>query len=321
MKISSDEFNDLIMVIKRRIGVDKRNGKTIKYEDIDSYIDKGLEFIPISLTDEDRAEVFRAIETEEAIKHTKGNCIFDDYDDPHNWYEHAEIEDEHFWRLYSKYLLEESSLDDKSIDILDKKTLPAIMNCLCNPTEALEGRRLIRGLVIGDVQAGNTATYSGLICKAVDAGYKVVILLAGITENLRQQTQERIDQGIVGLEIKRDDITKIEKPKRVGVGKYDKQLLASSYTTQSSDFVGQKDSIFVSLEAQRSVVLFVVKKNVSVLTKLHNRLKYNNYDHSEECVNAPLLLIDDEADNASVNTSKDETNPTKTNAIIRKNCN
>ena len=87
MKISSDEFNDLIMVIKRRIGVDKRNGKTIKYEDIDSYIDKGLEFIPISLTDEDRAEVFRAIETEEAIKHTKGNCIFDDYDDPHNWYE------------------------------------------------------------------------------------------------------------------------------------------------------------------------------------------------------------------------------------------
>lgn len=58
MKISSDEFNDLIMVIKRRIGVDKRNGKTIKYEDIDSYIDKGLEFIPISLTDEDRAEVF-----------------------------------------------------------------------------------------------------------------------------------------------------------------------------------------------------------------------------------------------------------------------
>lgn len=107
----------------------------------------------------------------------------------------------------------------------------------------------------------------------------------------------------------------------MGVGKYDKQLLASSYTTQSSDFVGQKGSIFVSLEAQRSVVLFVVKKNVSVLTKLHNWLKYNNYDHSEECVNAPLLLIDDEADNASVNTSKDETNPTKTNAIIRKICN
>ena len=163
MKISSDEFNDLIMVIKRRIGADKRNGKTIKYEDIDSYIDKGLEFIPISLTAEDRAEVFCAIETEEAIKHTKGNCIFDDYDDPHNWYEHAEIEDEHFWRLYSKYLLEESSLDDRSIDILGKKTLPAIMNCLCNPKEAHEGRRLVRGLVIGDVQSGKTADRKSVV--------------------------------------------------------------------------------------------------------------------------------------------------------------
>lgn len=70
MKISNDEFNDLIMVIERRIGADKRTGKTIRYEDIDSYIDKGLEFIPIVLTAEDRAEVFRAIETEESIKHT-----------------------------------------------------------------------------------------------------------------------------------------------------------------------------------------------------------------------------------------------------------
>ena len=99
MKISSDEFNDLIWLSNAASGSTSETGKPIKYEDIDSYIDKGLEFIPISLTDEDRAEVFRAIETEEAIKHTKGNCIFDDYDDPHNWYEHAEIEDEHFWRL------------------------------------------------------------------------------------------------------------------------------------------------------------------------------------------------------------------------------
>ena len=103
MKISSDEFNDLIMAVMLRIRADKRSGKAIKYEDIDSYIDKGLEVVAIKLSAEDRQEVFRAIETEEAIKHTPGNCIFDDYDDPHNWYEHAEIEDEHFWRLYSKY--------------------------------------------------------------------------------------------------------------------------------------------------------------------------------------------------------------------------
>ena len=111
MKITNDEFNDLVMVIMRRIGADKRTGKTIRYEDIDFYIDKGLEFIPIVLTAEDRAEVFRAIEAEEAIKHTKGNCIFDDYDDPHNWYGHAEIEDEHFDNDFSFFITSEEPYD------------------------------------------------------------------------------------------------------------------------------------------------------------------------------------------------------------------
>lgn len=92
------------------------------------------------------------------------------------------------------------------------------MNCLGNPTEEFEGIRLRRGLVIGDVQSGKTATYSGLICKAVDAGYKVVILLAGITESLRQQTQQRIDEGIVGLARTMNPILKTPETHRVGVG-------------------------------------------------------------------------------------------------------
>lgn len=86
---------------------------------------------------------------------------------------------------------------------MDEETLPNIMNCLGNPKELFDGKRFRKGLVIGDVQSGKTATYSGLICKAADAGYKVVILLAGITESLRQQTQERIDESIVGITYKK----------------------------------------------------------------------------------------------------------------------
>ena len=321
MKISNEDYNDLLIIITRRIEKLKRDGNEPKYEEINSYIDWGLKFMPIELDEEDRDRIFHAIESEQAIKHTKGVCIFDDYDDPHTWYDHAEIEDDYFWSNYSRYLAEESSLDANSINILGSQTLPAIMNCLCNPKEEHEGRRMVRGLVIGDVQSGKTATYSGLICKAVDAGYKVVILLAGITESLRQQTQERIDEGVVGLAVKRNAITKQDDVSRVGVGKYQKSLKASSYTTQSLDFIGDKDSINTTLEAHSSVVLFVVKKNVSVLEKLYKWLKDHNYDPVLECVNSPLLLIDDEADNASVNTSKDETNPTRTNAIIRKICN
>jgi hypothetical protein len=190
MKISNEDYNDLLITINRYIERMKRGGKEPKYEEIDSYIDWGLKMIPVDLDEADRALLFHAIESEQAIKHTKGVCIFDDYDDPHNWYDRAERGDEHFWRLYSRYLTEESSLDEKSISLLGNKTLPDIMNCLCNPKEEHEGKFWKRGLVIGDVQSGKTATYSGLICKAIDAGYKVVILLAGITENLRQQTQE-----------------------------------------------------------------------------------------------------------------------------------
>ena len=71
-------------------------------------------------------------------------------------------------------------------------------------------------MVVGQVQSGKTSNYTGLICKAADAGYKVVILLTGITENLRRQTQERIDEGIVGMTLKKEG--KIERYPRVGVG-------------------------------------------------------------------------------------------------------
>ena len=320
MTLSSENYNNFLILANTLIKFDIQNGKELKYEDIDTYIDKAIAISKIEIDSDNRSHIFHDIEHQYAVKHTIGSCIFNDYDDPHNWYDHATIADEYFWRRYRRYLVEQSSLDTKSIDLLDYDTLPKIMNCLSDPREEFEGKRLVRGLVIGDVQSGKTATYSGLICKAVDAGYKVVILLAGITENLRQQTQERIDEGIVGLAVKRDEITKQEIVNRVGVGLDNRDLKASSYTTQSLDFVGQKDSIITSLAAHSSVVLFIVKKNVSVLSKLHNWLKNNNYNTLKDCVDAPLLMIDDEADNASVNTSKDETNPTRTNAIIRNIC-
>lgn len=81
-------------------------------------------------------------------------------------------------------------------------------------------------MIIGDVQSGKTATYTGLICKAADAGYKVVILLAGITESLRQQTQERIDEGIIGYTYKK--FGKQIKKGNVGVGSDNKPIKATA---------------------------------------------------------------------------------------------
>ncbi len=55
-------------------------------------------------------------------------------------------------------------------------------------------------MVVGQVQSGKTANYTGLICKAVDAGYKLIIVLAGMQNSLRSQTQLRLDEGFLGFD-------------------------------------------------------------------------------------------------------------------------
>lgn len=300
------------------IEIDKNAGKALKYDDINSYIERAILVSGLAVDDEDRKKLFHDIEYNYKVVHTAGSSIFNTYDEPRDWYTLSEKTDAYYWPKYREYLINHTSIDINSINLLDDTTLPEIMNCLGNPKDEFEGTRLRRGLIIGDVQSGKTATYSGLICKAADAGYKVVILLAGITENLRQQTQERIDEGIIGYTIKKDGRREIRG--RVGVGLSNPSILATSFTSCARDFVGDCDKISTSLESHNSLVLFVVKKNVSVLTKLHKWLKEQNLDPVLNCVNHPMLLIDDEADNASVNTNSQEIDPTRTNKIIREIC-
>ena len=296
----------------------KGSGTEVKFEDINSYIDKVTSSFPIPCDEEIRKRLFTDVEYQFKITHAKGNVIFDDYDSRQEWYSNERIENPYFWNKYKALLLANPSFNRKSINLLDEDTLPNIMNCLGNPNDQFEGKRFRRGLIIGDVQSGKTATYSGLICKAADAGYKVVILLAGITESLRQQTQERIDESIIGLTSRRQgrNVASI----RVGVGKDNQELRATSFTSCVNDFVGNHDRIAMSLNSQSSLVVFVIKKNVSVLQKLYKWLKDQNLDPVKGYIDIPMLLVDDEADNASVNTKKAETDPTKTNKLIRQIC-
>ena len=316
--MTEDQYLSLKQITFGFISADKSAGKEVKYENIVSYIDRTLDLFPLPCDYDTRKRLFTDIEYQFQITHATGHVIFDDYDNSNEWYSNDNIEKPYFWNRYKALLMANPSFNIKSINLLDEDTLPNIMNCLGNPKEDFDGKRFRRGLVIGDVQSGKTATYSGLICKAADAGYKVVILLAGITESLRQQTQERIDEGIVGITYKK--IGKQVISSKIGVGKDNKQLRATSFTSCVSDFVGNHDKIAMSLNSQNSLIVFVIKKNVSVLNKLHNWLRDQNIDPIKGYIDIPMLLIDDEADNASVNTKKDETDPTKTNKLIRQIC-
>lgn len=316
--MTDNSYLSLKQITFALINAIKETDTEVKFENINSYIDKVTSSFPISCDEETRKRLFTDVEYQFKITHANGNVIFDDYDSRQEWYSNERIENPYFWNKYKALLLANPSFNIKSINLLDEDTLPNIMNCLGNPNDQFEGKRFRRGLIIGDVQSGKTATYSGLICKAADAGYKVVILLAGITESLRQQTQERIDESIIGLTSRRQgrNVASI----RVGVGKDNQELRATSFTSCVNDFVGNHDRIAMSLNSQSSLVVFVIKKNVSVLQKLYKWLKDQNLDPVKGYIDIPMLLVDDEADNASVNTKKDETDPTKTNKLIRQIC-
>lgn len=316
--MTENQYTILKQFTRTFIDLSIQQGKELKPDDIDNYINQAVMLTKLDCDEDTKTRLFIDMEYEYKIVHNKGQAIFNDYDEKREWYSNLEIRDNFFWSRYNDFLINHSSISRISINLLDDVTLPDIMNCLGNPNDVLVKPRLRRGLIIGDVQSGKTATYTGLICKAADAGYKVVILLTGITENLRRQTQERIDEGIVGITLKKDG--KIEKYPRVGVGLDNKQIKATSVTSTLNDFVGNCNKITMSL-ASNSLVLFVIKKNVSVLQRLYNWLREQNIDPVKGCVDVPMLLIDDEADNASVNTRKDETDPTRTNKLIRQICN
>ena len=173
-------------------------------DDIEPIIRDRAAVYGIDLEDEDYKKVKTDVEYHFKIKHTAACYIYDQYDEKRDWYTTFEPEDEFFWNRYRNHLINYERLDINSVNKLESETLANLMNCLGNPNDDIKGKRLRRGLVIGDVQSGKTATYAGLIFKAADAGYKVVILLTGITESLRKQTQERMEEGIIGFTIRVD---------------------------------------------------------------------------------------------------------------------
>lgn len=182
-----------------------------------------------------------------------------------------------------------------------------------------------RGMVVGHVQSGKTANYVGLINKATDAGYKLVIVLAGTLGSLRRQTQERIDSGFIGRSSSAF-IQGKDKSRIVGVGKMPVKAMIIPFT--SSYYKNGDEGDFnstvansLSIDIGKQPVVLVVKKNKSILENLIDWLSkdpnYKEVDGVKKLFNVPVLIIDDEADAASVNASKSISDIKTINALIR----
>ncbi|MDF2523776.1 MAG: hypothetical protein K0R31_1417 [Clostridiales bacterium] len=223
-----------------------------------------------------------------------------------------------FWNRYKKYLEEAKHWNPRVTASLDKVS-DEIVDLLGDPKSNESFQR--RGLVLGDVQSGKTANYTAISNKAADTGYKIIIILAGMMENLRKQTQERLDAEFSGRksEYYLDPNAEQEiKNTPVGVGRYGTQKRIASFTSVTKDFdIGVLRSNDLALQNVGDPVVLVVKKNKRILNNLIKWLTSNNTDPSIGKIMIPMLLIDDEADNASVNTKSEEENPAAINTCIR----
>ncbi|WP_272997281.1 Z1 domain-containing protein [Alcanivorax sp. IL3] len=218
-----------------------------------------------------------------------------------------------YWERYEQYLLKNGY--PKPVVNKIAKISERILDSAGDPRR--KGAWARKGMVIGDVQSGKTANYTAVLSRAVDAGYKVIVVIAGIHNNLRSQTQARIDEGLSGLD---STLALLKKPTSVGVGKI-RRITPSmvSLTNTESDFntTSIKSVAGAPLTGFAGPVVFVIKKNKWTLTRLIEWLKAHNADKSGIIRSAPMMLIDDEADNASINTSSDPDRSTTINALIR----
>jgi hypothetical protein len=237
-----------------------------------------------------------------------------------------------FWTRYRQYLEEVKDFAPPVVSRLDDVT-DQILRRLEDPQRP--GRWDRRGMVVGHVQSGKTANYSGLICKAIDAGYKLIVVLAGVHDSLRSQTQLRIDESVIGFDTQRR-MDFDQGNTRIGVGRikglpfYHVHPLTSS--AQKGDFrktVAQQVGVVIG--GQDPVVL-VVKKHKSILENLRDwatsTLQVKSREGGKPRVpDVPLLVIDDECDHASVNTKDTfdstgefdpDVDPTAINGAIRK---
>lgn len=305
-------MNDLQKMLKNMVVMFISSDTSIEETTIDLKIEEVSGMPSFStLSAEEIDEVKYSIKSEFSIKLDKGVLI--EEKNHEKWFLARKARlDMKYWERYKKYLLADKGFSTTVVNSMDD-ILDTLTDLLGDPERDVKYNR--RGLIIGDVQSGKTANYTGLICKAVDSGYKVVVLLTGTIEKLRQQTQARIDEGFVGRDS--NALIKQQEDKIViGVGKYDSSISPVCLTSTSDDFK-QKNASNLNFDLRNinGSVIFVVKKNSDVLKRLNKWLKTFN-QNGDNPIDNSILLIDDEADNASVNT-KNEDSPTAINGLIR----
>ena len=264
-----------------------------------------------SVTDTDAERLAKRLEECVSITQNLGSILIERDHQP--WLDAARARiDPYYWNRYRQHLIKEG-FSPAAITTLDDVT-DRVLGLMQDPLR--DGPWDRRGMVVGHVQSGKTANYAGLICKATDAGYKLIVVIAGVHNNLRSQTQRRIDEGFVG----RDSARLLSKQADmfVGVGRFDHTRRPVTFTNTIRDFnKTTATGVGIPLQNLTEPAVFVIKKNSSTLKNLLEWLKEHSARGGGESIDEPMLLIDDEADNASINIRHGAGEVSRINGQIR----
>jgi len=216
----------------------------------------------------------------------RANSLYE-YEQWQNWYL-GPREGDRFWPRYRAYLLESKGWREEDINALDAAS-SEIVSLLGNPREE---RFQIRGLVVGHVQSGKTANMMAVIAKAADAGYNCFVILAGLTNKLRHQTQTRIYTDLVGWNPAMWDVLSPEGPEE------------DFLLNMAGELAPPQDHKY----------LLVIKKNRAPMDSFLRAIRGTK---PVDLWRLKVLLIDDECDQASVNAARQDGRMTAINRRIR----
>ena len=283
---------------------------------IDEFINICEPTLPNPLTQEQREHVIFTIHSQFTIDlQHKGTVLGNP--DVKRWLDNAKTDIEWiYWSAFRDYLANDEERAEKIIQE-NEKIIDNILDYSGDPR--IEGSWSRKGLVMGNVQSGKTQNYLGLINKAMDAGYRIIILLGGHMNDLRKQTQERVDEGVIGRESAHIVQANLGIQNRIGVGKYRSEDVATVTSTIGDFNRNTANNLGIALNSLSDPIIFTVKKNTSILKNLYEWIKTKHMLDVEDGkkLDLPLLFIDDEADFASVNTAAHRQDITATNKYIR----
>lgn len=202
------------------------------------------------------------------------------------WFRRTDRSKWYYWPELRAYLLSRGLLP-QAVQSLDEST-DKILSKLASPDAQTFD---IRGLVLGYVQSGKTSNFTATIAKAADCGYRLFIVLSGIDKGLRRQTQIRLERELMGYGTNPEDTGHVRIPPQ------GKQWHKFTDGDIDGDFdPGRANQ--ASLQGPEPVML-VIKKNGTVLRRL---LKWLSEAQEDILREIPTVVIDDEADLASIDT-------------------